>query len=287
MRKYDSAGRLLSEKTHGSELFCNYDDDEGVVEKIWPDGRTEKYSHDLNGVLTSIQETVSGSLGAGGGPSLIVSLKPSGSNYFGQASYQGGLNVAYMYDERKRMVELSISSPEGIDEKIKYRYDVGNRMRVEGILGQDAKITYFEFDNKHRISNARDGFDAVISDGALTQADHDQAISAIMNASLGAAHEEVFAYDPSDARAKYAQTGGIGKNYTYIKGHRMQSDGTNSYSYFTEGTLQNDGQFTYRTDALGRIVTVKSGSTDLYNIDYDALGRPGTVKETRKTCEVI
>ena len=273
MRKYDSVDRLLSEKTNSNEIVCKYDDIGGVVEKTWPGGRTEKYSHDLNGVLTKIEETVGGSLGSG--VDLIAALKPSGSNYLGEASYQGGINLTYGYDERKRLVELNMNSPAGMDEKIKYRYDVANRKRVEAFLGQDPKISYFEFDNKHRIFSSKDGFNASRY-RCFFQVDHDQAIDAIKSASSAATHSEEFDYVASDSRIKYTQTGSVIKNYTYVQGHRIQSDGTNSYSYFKEGTLQSNGKFTLEADALGRVVSIKIGNSDICNISYDALGRPGT-----------
>lgn len=279
VRKYDSTGRLLLEKTHGSELKCKYDDNAGIVEKIWPDGRTEKYSHDLNGILTRIEETVSGSLGTGA--TLVVSLKPSGSNYFGEAAYQGGLKVAEKYDERKRLVELKVSSPAGVDEKIKYRYDRTDRKRVEAILGQDPRISFLEFDNDNRLTMAKDGFTTVIPD-ALTQAEHDLALNAVKTASLGAAREEKFDYDPADARTKHRQTGIPDKNYSYFSGHRIKNDGTNNYNYHIDGTLQGDVQFTYEADALGRVVTIKLGVNDVCKIEYDALGRPSIINEVGK-----
>lgn len=279
VRKYDSTGRLLLEKTLGSEIKCNYDDNVGTAEKIWPDGRTEKYSHDLNGVLTTIEETVNGTLGTGA--NLIASLKPSGNNYFGVSLCQGGLTIANKYDERKRLVELQVSSPVGLDEKIKYRYDKSNRKQVEAILGQNPKISFFEFDNKNRLSTAKDGFATLISD-ASKQAEHDQVISAIKIASLGATHEEKFDYDVSDARIKYTETGTVDKNYTYLQGHRIQNDGTNNYTYHTDGMLESDAHFTYEADALGRIVNIKLGISEVCKIEFDALNRPSIIKEVGK-----
>lgn len=278
VRKYDSVGRLLLERTHQNDIVCNYDDNAGTVEKIWPDGRTEKYSHDLNGIITTIEEITNGSLGAGA--NLIASLKPSG-NYLGEASYQGGLKIANKYDERKRLVELAINSPTGLDEKIKYRYDKANRMHVEAIIGKKSKISYFEFDNKNRLVNTKDNFDTVVPD-ATTQAEHDIAINTLKVASAGAAHEEKFEYDSSDARTKYTETGSVDKNYTYRSGHRIKNDGTNDYSYHLDGTLESDGVFKYEVDALGRVVQIKSGINEVCEIEYDAFGRPSIIKELNK-----
>lgn len=284
VRKYDSASRLLLERTHGNDIVCNYDDNAGTVEKIWPDGRTEKYSHDLNGIITTIEEIANGSLGTGA--NLIASLKPSGNNYFGEAFYQGGLKIANKYDERKRLVELAVNSPAGLDEKIKYRYDKANRLQVEAIIGQKSKISYFEFDNINRLAITKDNFAAVVPN-ASTQTEHDSAINTIKVSSAGAAHEEKFEYTPADARTKYTETGSPDKNYTYLSGHKIQNDGTNNYIHLTDGTLQSDGLFTYEADALGRVVTIKSGINEVCKIEYDAFGRPSIIKELGKPDKLL
>ena len=279
VRNYDSRSRLLLERTSGKDMVCNYNDNTGTVEKIWPDGRTEKYSHDLNGIITTIEETTNGSLGTGA--NLIASIKPSGNNYFGEAFYQGGLKVSNKYDERKRLVELALSSPAGLDEKIKCCYDKANRLQVEAILGQKSKISYFEFDNKNRLTLTKDGFGAVVPN-VSTQTEHNVAINTIKVAAASATHEEKFEYTPSDARTKYTETGSAVKNYAYLSGHRIQNDGTNNYIHHTDGTLQSDGLFTYDADALGRIVTIKSGINEVCKIEYDAFGRPSIIKELGK-----
>ncbi len=278
-RKYDSLSRLLLEKTHGDDVTCHYNDNAGTIEKILPDGRTEEYSHDLNGVLLEIKETVGGTLGNGTSP--IASFKPSGSNYFGEASYQGGTNIINQYDERKRLVETMINSPAGLNKNLKYRYDTANRKQVEAIVGQNPKLSFYDFDKKYRLTEAKNGFASVISN-AITQAEHDAAITAIKTASAGASHEEGFEYNHSDARVKYTESGVPDKNYSYSPGYRIQTDGTNIYTHHTDGSLQNDSVLTYEIDALGRIIEIKSGINIVCKIEYDALGRPSIVKEQGK-----
>jgi len=279
IREYDSQSRMLSETTLGNLLRCKYIDASGEVEKIWNDGRTEKRSHDLNGILTQIEETANGTLG--NGANIIASYKPSGGNFFGEASYQGGINILNKYDERKRLVEIGVSSPTGVDEKVKYRYDTVNRKRVEAISGQNPKLSFFEFDDKYRLSAAKDGFASPIPD-ALTQAEHNAAINAVKTASAGATHEEVFEYNKADARTKHTESGSPDKNYVYASGHRIHNDGANAYNHHTDGALQSDGLFTYETDALGRIREIKSGINTVCKIEYDALGRPSIVEEAGK-----
>jgi RHS repeat-associated protein len=278
-RKYDSQSRLLSELTLGNTLSCSYNDATGEVEKVWPDGRTEKLHHDVSGILTKIEETINGTLGSGN--NLIANFKPSGPEALGEASYQAGINIKHLYDERKRLTEIIAQSPAGINENLKYRYNTANTKQVEALIGKNSKTSYFEFDSNFRLTDAKDSFPAVVSP-ATTQTEHDNAINLIKIAAATATHEEIFKYDQSNARTKYSETGSPDKNYLFAPGHKIQSDGTNTFAYHAEGTIKSDGQFTYEADAFGRIIKIKSVSTVVTEIAYDAFGRPSVVKEAGK-----
>lgn len=278
-REYDSQSRLLSETTMGNTIACMYNDASGEVEKIWPDGRTEKLYHDLTGILSKIEETVNGTLGSGS--NQISTFKPSGPNALGEASYQGGVTIENAYDERKRLTEINVQSPSGTNENIKYRYNKADTKQVEALIGQNPKTSYFEFDHKYRLLNAKNSFSVVIP-AASTQAEHDNAINQVKTAALAAAHAEKFAYNTSDARTEYSETGNPDKNYLFLPGHKIQHDGTNAYTHHTEGTLKSDGIFDYETDALGRVVTIKAGVNIVTEIFYDAFGRPIVLKEAGK-----
>ena len=68
----------------------------------------------------------------------------------------------------------------------------------------------------------------------------------------------------------------------FFPGHKIQNDGTNAYTHHTDGTLKSDGFFDYETDALGRVVSIKTGATVVTEISYDAFGRPSVIKEAGK-----
>src|SRR5262249_18289972 len=57
-RRYDSRGRLVRENTLGVSVVCAHDDATGAMLKTWPDGRAERYTRDLNGNTTRIEEAV-------------------------------------------------------------------------------------------------------------------------------------------------------------------------------------------------------------------------------------
>ena len=279
LRKYDSQDRLLAETTLGSTISCTYDDTSGEIHRIWPDGRAEKLTYDLNGIVSKIEEEAGGLLGSGNTPLAV--FKPSGPNIFGEAEYPGGLNISNTYDERKRLTEIVIQGPPATAENIKYRYNSAGIKQVEALLGQNPVINYYEFDDQYRLLNARNGFSSTILPAA-TQADHDLAINAVRASAAAASHQENFIYNPSDDRIKYSETGLPDKDYTFLPGHRIQSDGTNTYSYHDDGTLKTAGNLTYEADALGRIVRIISGAGIIVEIKYDAFGRPFILKETGK-----
>ena len=278
-RKYDSTGRLLSETTLGTTIKCNYSDDKGEVEKIWDDGRTEKLSHNLNGIINKIEETTHGVLGSKN--TLIASFKTSGINSVGKIEYHDGLVIDNTYDERKRLTEIKIKSAIGTNENIKYRYNVAGLKQVEAFLGQNPKISYFEFDNKYRLLNTNDSFTVTIPN-ATTQTQHNAAILAVKTASETAIHHERFVYNEADARLKYTESGFPDKDYSYLPGHKIQNDGINAYTHFDDGTLKTDGIYSYDVDALGRILTIKSDTNVITEIAYDAFGRPSIVNEVGK-----
>ncbi|MCC5930576.1 MAG: RHS repeat protein [Cyclobacteriaceae bacterium] len=279
LRKYDSQSRLLEETNHGNSIICSYNDASGEVTKMYPDGRTEKLFHDVNGILTRIEETVNGTLGSG--HNLLATFKPSGPNFLGEMTFGIGVAIKNNYDERKRLTSISATNPAGLNESVEYRYNTANLRKVEALLGSNPKLSYFEFDDKYRLLSAVNGFVSSVP-GAANQAEHDAAIGVISASSAGAVHKENFHYNPSDARIKYAQTGFPDKNYSYQAGHRIQNDGSNAYTHFTDGTLSSDGIFTYEADAFGRILKIKSGNTTITEIVYDAFGRPGIIKENGK-----
>jgi RHS repeat-associated protein len=166
-------------------------------------------------------------------------------------------------------------------ERALYRYDKANRSRVDVMTGLNPAVKYLEFDTKHRLAISKEGFPLAVPD-AFTQAQHDGSISTASAAAAAATLVESFNYDGSDARLKYTETGHPDKTYSYFTGHRIQSDGIDAFAHTNEGVMQTDSHFTYESDALGRIIRIKSGAATVCAIEYDALGRPSAVSEQGK-----
>jgi len=274
-RTFDSLGRLLSERALGAVLRRSYDDAAGVVEKIWPDGRTEKHFHDLNARLSRVEQTSASALGGPNGD-LAIFVR-SGPTAIGHTSFGAASLLTHTFDDRKRLTSTVLATPAG-GQAISYHYDAANRRRTEQIAGTNPKSSFFNFDARHRLTEARDGFTATIA-SANTQAQQDAAIVAISAAAAVATHREAFAYDAADARTKYSETGGADKIYSYQPGHRLLSDGTLSYSHHPDGTAQTAGSVSYDADAFGRVIAVRSGGAAVCQIEYDALSRPSVVHQ--------
>ena len=275
-RIYDSQDRLLKETNHGKTIKCTYNDAFGEVEKKWPDGRTEKLYHNLNGVLVRIDETLTGTLGSGN--NLLANFQLSGPSFLGEAIYNEEIFFKNSFDERKRLSSINATSWSGLNESVKYLYNTSNQKQVEAINGTNSKFNIFEYDSKYRLLQSKDGFVPVIPT-VFTQSEHDNAINAVKSVSHAATHQEDFTYNKSDARLNYLETGAPDKDYTYLPGYQINSDGANTYSHYTDGTLNNDGVFSYEADALGRVVRISSATDVVTEINYDAFGRPSILKE--------
>lgn len=275
-RRYDSSGRLIAETTNGDTIGRIYDDIARTVDKIYPDGRTERFVHDLNGVMSTVSEESAGALGAGTG--LLATLTPSGPDHFGNARYRNGLEQRATYDQRKRLVELATSNGGATNESVKYRYDTGNRRRVEAFIGDNTEVNHHEFDGKNRLLSSQHRIATSVPD-ALTQAEHDVAIGIVSGNAATAQWEEAFTYGDSDERLTYVRDGHPDRTYTYFPGHRIQSDGTNTHEYNPDGTIISDSALEYAVDALGRVIRISRAGAVAFEFEYDALGRPSVLQE--------
>lgn len=278
-RNFDSQDRITSETTNGVDIKCIYDDSRGFVDKLWSDGRRERFSYNLNGIVSNITQINRGLMGAGNG--MIADFLPSGPNHFGQVEYKNNFKILANYDERKRLVELSIKNAQATDEKIKYRYDTINRRRVEAIIGKNTRISQHNFDEKNRLIISNHGLTTPVPN-AFTQVENDAAIGIIQGNSGTAIFKESFSYNDSDERITCTETGNLNKNYTYSNGHRIQNDGTSVYSFHGDGTLSSDGFLDFKTDSMGRVSHIERLGATILEIEYDAFGRPSVVQENEK-----
>jgi RHS repeat-associated protein len=67
--------------------------------------------------------------------------------------------------------------------------------------------------------------------------------------------------------------------YANTSTHTPITAGAEAFTYGPDGVRRSDSQLTYEVDALGRVVAARAGATTLCELTYDALGRPGVVRE--------
>lgn len=289
-RAYDSFGRLLRETTHGETLETAYNDLAGTFVRMWPDGRQETHATNLNGVVTSIERTAAGSLGAGG--SALGDFTPYGPGLISKASLLGGIDTTIEYDERKRVSQVRHEGGSTVLEQVDYRYDTMDRRRVELIGTGTVQSRLHLFDSRHRLIETCEGSGAVtLGTGGYTQDDNDDDIAAVQTA-LGLQTPQPIKYEylflqlntgKADERLTLRKTNSAGTatstEYVYDTGHRASFAGSESFTHLADGTRTSDTNNGYAVDALGRVTRVldPAGSPTKTAIDYDALGRVATI----------
>jgi RHS repeat-associated protein len=276
---FDSQSRLVRETSNGTSLELFFDDLAGTLERRWPDGRREVITTNLNGVPTRIERTAAGSLGSG--PALLGTFTPSGPANLGNAHLLGGVDVGIVYDRRKRTVQITYQKSGAVLEQVDYRYDSRNRRRISALSGTPAQVRYCEFDTRDRLVRAAEDFSALALGPSETQVQHDADISNFASAAASAPLDRGFAYDSSDARTVYSETGNPDRLYNYLAGHRLNTAGAENFSHHVDGPREADGSRQYEIDALGRITAIKgSGGNLLAQLGYDPLGRPSQIDLT-------
>ncbi len=289
-RAHDSLGRLLKETTHGELLEMAYNDLAGTYVKKWPDGREETFTTNPNGVVTKIERTANGTLGAGG--ATLGDFTPYGPSLIGKAALLGGVTSTISFDERKRVNRIKHEKGATLYEQIDYRYDTNNRRRGELIGAGTVQSRLHLFDTRNRLTETREGSATVtLGTTGYTQANNDTDIGSIGTA-LAAQSPAPIKYEflflslntgKADERLTFRKTDSVGTvtttQYSYNTGHRLSTVGSETVTHLPDGTRQTDANNRYEVDALGRIVRVKdpTGTTTKTSLAYDPLGRVGGI----------
>jgi RHS repeat-associated protein len=275
-RRYDSRGRLRSERSGGSVIRCAYNDLAGTLTRTWPDGRAEEIATDLNEQPTTITEIAAGVLG--GGPGLLATLIADGPVHVGRVVLDGGVAVDAAFDDRKRLVEVAAAGG-GWSQRTSYRYDRADRRRVEALSGPAPTSATFSFDPAGRLLGAAHDLGLALPLAPVqTQADHDAAIAGAQAVAAGKPVSG-FDYDAADARVLATESGQPNVVYSNFPGHRPATAGAEAFTYDASGVRASDGAHTFDTDALGRIVAVRAGAVTVCELHYDALGRPSVLHQ--------
>lgn len=275
-RTMDSRGRLVRETSDGAALEMFYDDLAGTRERRWPDGRIERMLTNLNGKVVQLSRTAAGTLGSGG-PTLAT-LVPSGIAHFGSATLPGGITQSAQYDARKRVTELRCDLGGAAVVRAAYRYDARSRRRVEIVSSGALPLRQYRYDARDRLTESSEGFAAALAP-ADTQPEHDAAIAVIDAGAQASTRVLGFDYNSADARTRMRATDDPDRVYTFGAGHRIVSVNGANFTYSADGTCTSDGLLTYTSDALGRVVRASNAAATVFDIAYDAFGRPTLITE--------
>ena len=295
-RAYDSFGRLRKETTHGDMLEATYNDLAGTLVRKWSDGRQETLTTNLNGVVTKIERTATGTLGAG--RAVLGEFTPYGIGALGKAQYfvdSGAPTTHFVettaeYDERKRVKKLEHVAGATTLESVEYRYDTLDRRRVEMLGSGTVQARLHSFDKRDRLTQTEEDANTfALNNGVYTQADHDADITAVETALASltpSKYEYVFTTangGKADERLTFKKTPAGGATattaYSYENGHRLDLAGAENVDHHPDGTRKQSGIGQYDIDALGRVVRAKSpsGTNTRIALEYDPLGRVGSI----------
>lgn len=274
-RSFDSLGRLVTETSGGVTVTEAHDDLGGRSWRTWPDGRTEESVTDLDGFVSSIDETVGGTVGAG--VAALARFVPSGPVAVGRGTLAGSVTLTDTYDDRMRLIGQEFSGPQSRIVATDFLFDQADHRSVSQVRGNPTISTVVDHDAAARVTLSASGA-AVAVPVALSQAQHDAAIAATRVAMAGAPRTS-YIYDAADARTKLATTGQPALDYVNLPGHLPASAGVEAFSYSGDVSRTSDAAFSYTVDSLGRTVRIASPAGTVCELAYDALGRPGTVTQ--------
>ena len=261
---YDSAYRVASvtEEDRGTLSYTYTSDDHSATVSI-TGGPTATYTYYPDGSLG----TISWSPLAG---QFKYSYNLAGQ--LSQVSFPNGQTRSYSYDDQGRLLQLANALGATNLATYTYGYDVDNTTGLSTMLGQRTSLT---------ANVPAQGFT-----NALTKYYYDPLyqLSRVAYPASAPFSSEVdsWSYDAIGNRLTNTVNGSI-QNYGYFKnganplnGQRLQSDGSNSYTWGTLGTLGAStgpgGSLTFGYDLSNQHLTSITGATTAA-YTYDYLGR--------------
>ncbi|WP_159083774.1 RHS repeat-associated core domain-containing protein [Nocardioides terrigena] len=281
-RAYDSLGRLVSEGLDGVSVDVSHDDTTGQTELSWPSGRRERITTADNGFPVRVERLASGSLGDG--PAVLAEIEPAGLDRYDEVTVSGELTAEATYDLGGRLTRLAYESQQQPVESFDYRFDADGRRGLEQAVERDAQRLW-EHDGLDRVDGIADDFALSLSAAPGDQAAQDAEIATAATTAVGsAARWEHISYNDGDERVARQVDGVAPVAYSHLPGHRLSQAGPEPVTHQADGIRETDGGRRYVADALGRIRAVQRlDGTAVFELDYDALGRPVVLGVTGST----
>jgi RHS repeat-associated protein len=188
---------------------------------------------------------------------------------YGTITFPNSQYRDYTYDDQGRLTQVANIHPTpGNLATYAYGYDVDNYTSNPTMLGQRSSLTATVPAQSFSSSVSNYYYD---SNYQLTQTGYP-------NVAPYSAEVDSWTYDNIGNRLTNTVNGNTA-NYSYYKngsnqlnGQRLQSDGTKTYTYDSNGSMTGDGTYTHTWDYENRLTAISGGGlTASYKYDY--LGR--------------
>ena len=288
-RSYDSFDRIIREWYGGREVHTIYDDLNGLVDFVFPDGRRDRTALDALGRIDSIQFRTKGAAG------LLGSAIPTGTalasyTYFGPYSIRSrrlanGTQTEYGYDGAARLTSITHRDSSGATAaSTQYLHDANGLRRLAFSTPAPGTQVLFEYDELSRLVWAYEGVSTSRPPNPTNQAEADSFLAGIDPATASAVRN--YSLDGADNRFAWTiQDAGVTTAFSASHNALHQLTGltesgpsgtsTAALAYDGNGNLSDDNQLSYKYDALDQLIEVRRNSDGrlVVAFHYDPLGR--------------
>jgi len=306
---YDGAGRLLSQTQRDASLITfAYDERGNLSQRVYPDGNTDTFTYGVSNEMltaTNNNSTVSFAYDSDG-RMISETLNGNVTSYAYDAmgltrtlTYPSGRVIQEVYDQRERLSGL-LEGAGGSSISMR-TYNGANQLATQALTnGTMLSTTFDTVGNPAVLAHSNGGGDFAAA--ALSYSANDKLVTA-MN-TVDASASRTFAYDGDDRLTAYAEgtlsggtistptraitynlddvanwtsvvRDGTTENTTINNLNQYTAFGAFSPTYNANGSLTDDGTYTYTYDGAGRLETTtrNAGNTLIATFTYDALGR--------------
>ncbi len=255
-RAYDAAGRLLSEAINGRKVQYAYDTANLARTITYPSGKVIKELFDARERLAAVTDA---------GDNTLLAFHYNGLNKRSALDYGNGVTATYTYNQLNLL--STVIFKDATTQMAAYIYGRNKQGRLAKIEDNNhpSESAVFQYDPVDRLVGFKRG---QLAGSDITAPDR----------------EIAYTYDPVDNILARTENGAT-ENRTVNEINAYLTAAGVSLSHDANGSLTDDGTFSYDYDAMHRLVSVtrKSDNAEVVRIGYDALGRMASLTVNGKT----
>jgi RHS repeat-associated protein len=292
-RKLDAFGRIVEDDQGGSVTRRVFDDVNRAQTLVYPDGREDLHAFDAAGRLVAVTHRKAGSAGLSGVP---VGTRLAEYVYEGPLllarKHANGTATVFTYGSGGGLRGVDLVGPGGAVLQRETVLHDGQGRRALSLRPAPLNANRrFRYDALGRLRGVEGGFPTpAVPAGLDTQAAVDAFVAAVDTS--GAATTESYDLTLGHRRTSWV-IDGVVRQASYDGRLRLTGvtapSGQTAFANDANGNRVADGQFSYRYDALDRLVAVlrASDGQPVLELDYDGLDRVrrrvegGTVRTLR------